>query len=235
MWLKLLAQTKLQGTDATLLNNNLQLSPTQMAQHWRNLGWLRQIKTYRIHRQSKSWQTHCWWRYPAGRWPTPPRELIVRAQREATGNTPTPHTVMTSLEIASSFVCNDTPMQIILFHLDTQRILTAVEMQKIQAGLTFLHSRLEIEYPFHPELNPTDLRIAQLLVNGIGQSQIALQLGQSESTIRSRIAALCRRHGVPNRRMLLARLLRTIGSKKQIATLPFGATSDWSEQHASQI
>jgi DNA-binding NarL/FixJ family response regulator len=113
-----------------------------------------------------------------------------------------------------SLLCNPTPTQIALFHLEITRELSNTELRDIQAELLILYSVLETEEPFHPELAPTDLRIAQMLVEGIGQNEIAAQIGQSESTIRSRIAVMCRRHGVPNRRMLLARLLKTIQNKK---------------------
>jgi len=117
--------------------------------------------------------------------------------------------------------------------MDIQRVLSSEEVQNLQMDLKILYQTLEIETPFHPELSPTDFRIAQLLLHGIGQHQIALAIGQSESTVRSRIAVLCRRYGVTSRRMLMIRLLKTIGRKRpQKSTAPHADNlPDWSEQH----
>ena len=135
-------------------------------------------------------------------------------QREATAGNPHPYCITTSSQLAMSILCNLTPTQIALCHLEITRELNHTELREIQAELLILYTSLETKEPFHPELTPTDLRIAQMLVEGIGQNEIATQIGQSESTIRSRIAVMCRRHGVPNRRMLLARLLKTIENKR---------------------
>jgi DNA-binding CsgD family transcriptional regulator len=213
MWLNLLAQPAACGAGPALKCYALGRSPTEIAKGWREQGWFRQIKVYRLHRHCKGWQTTSWWRYPAGRWPALPRELIVRAQREATAGNPHPYCITTSSQLAMSIRCNLAPMQIALFHLEITRQLSHTELRDIQAELLILYTSLETKEPFHPELTPTDLRIAQMLVEGIGQNEIAAQIGQSESTIRSRIAVMCRRHGVPNRRMLLARLLKTIENK----------------------
>ena len=213
MWLNLLAQPAACGAGPALKCYALGRSPTEIAKGWREQGWFRQIKVYRLHRHCKGWQTTSWWRYPAGRWPALPRELIVRAQREATAGNPHPYCITTSSQLAMSILCNLAPMQIALCHLEITRQLSHTELRDIQAELLILYTSLETKEPFHPELTPTDLRIAQMLVEGIGQNEIAAQIGQSESTIRSRIAVMCRRHGVPNRRMLLARLLKTIESK----------------------
>ena len=213
MWLNLLAQPAACGAGPALKCYALGRSPTEIAKEWREQGWFRQIKVYRLHRHCKGWQTTSWWRYPAGRWPALPRELIVRAQREATAGNPHPYCITTSSQLAMSIRCNLAPMQIALFHLEITRQLSHTELRDIQAELLILYTSLETKEPFHPELTPTDLRIAQMLVEGIGQNEIAAQIGQSESTIRSRIAVMCRRHGVPNRRMLLARLLKTIENK----------------------
>ena len=214
MWLNLLAQPATCGTGPALTCHALGKSPSDFASKWRKQGWFRQIKVYRLLRRYKGWQTRSWWRYPAGRWPAPPRELIVRAQREAISGSPHPYCIATCSQLAMSLLCNPAPTQIALFHLDITRALSDMELRDVQAELLILYTTLEIEAPFHPELTPTDLRIAQMLVEGIGQNEIAAQIGQSESTIRSRIAVLCRRHGVPNRRMLLARLLKTIENKR---------------------
>ncbi len=213
MWLNLLAQPAACGAGPALKCYALGRSPTEIAKGWREQGWFRQIKVYRLHRHCKGWQTTSWWRYPAGRWPALPRELIVRAQREATAGNPHPYCITTSSQLAMSILCNLAPMQIALCHLEITRQLSHTELRDIQAELLILYTSLETKEPFHPELTPTDLRIAQMLVEGIGQNEIAAQIGQSESTIRSRIAVMCRRHGVPNRRMLLARLLKTIENK----------------------
>ena len=213
MWLNLLAQPAACGAGPALKCYALGRSPTEIAKGWREHGWFRQIKVYRLHRHCKGWQTTSWWRYPAGRWPALPRELIVRAQREATAGNPHPYCITTSSQLAMSILCNLAPMQIALCHLEITRQLSHTELRDIQAELLILYTSLETKEPFHPELTPTDLRIAQMLVEGIGQNEIAAQIGQSESTIRSRIAVMCRRHGVPNRRMLLARLLKTIENK----------------------
>ncbi|MDD5375820.1 LuxR C-terminal-related transcriptional regulator [Acidithiobacillus sp.] len=213
MWLNLLAQPAACGAGPALKCYALGRSPTEIAKGWREQGWFRQIKVYRLHRHYKGWQTTSWWRYPAGRWPALPRELIVRAQREATAGNPHPYCITTSSQLAMSILCNLAPTQIALCHLEITRQLSHTELRDIQAELLILYTSLETKEPFHPELTPTDLRIAQMLVEGIGQNEIAAQIGQSESTIRSRIAVMCRRHGVPNRRMLLARLLKTIENK----------------------
>ncbi|MBU2848669.1 helix-turn-helix transcriptional regulator [Acidithiobacillus ferriphilus] len=214
MWLNLLAQPTACGAGQALKCYALGRSPSDISRRWREQGWFRQIKVYRLHRHCKGWRTTSWWRYPTGRWPAPPRELIVRVQREVTSGNPHPYCIATSSQLAMSLLCNPTPTQIALFHLEITRELSNTELRDIQAELIILYSVLETEEPFHPELTPTDLRIAQMLVEGIGQNEIAAQIGQSESTIRSRIAVMCRRHGVPNRRMLLARLLKTIQNKK---------------------
>ncbi len=234
MWLKLLARPETLGQSPALICNDTSTSPIQIVQHWRNLGWMRQIKVYRLHRQAKRWKTYCWWRYPSGRWPCPPREIIARIQREISGGDTTSRPISAPNEVVFSLLCSTTPTQVILFHLDTRRTLNSEELHEMQTVLHNLYQILETEHPFHPELNPTDLRIAQMLLHGVGQSHIALELGQSESTIRSRIASLCRRHGVANRRMLMVRLLKTIGSKNRHALKSSMANhpSDWSEQHA---
>ncbi|MFA7494995.1 MAG: helix-turn-helix transcriptional regulator [Acidithiobacillus sp.] len=233
MWLNLSAQSVSYDPGPDLKCNALSKPPARIIQPWRDQGWLRQLKVYRLHRHAKGWQTHCWWRYPAGRWPAPPRELIIRAQREFSSGTLITYNITSDSEIASVLLCNAAPTQLALFHMDIQRVLSSEEVQNLQMDLKILYQTLEIETPFHPELSPTDFRIAQLLLHGIGQHQIALAIGQSESTVRSRIAVLCRRYGVTSRRMLMIRLLKTIGRKRpQKSTAPHADNlPDWSEQH----
>ncbi|WP_437558960.1 helix-turn-helix transcriptional regulator [Acidithiobacillus sulfuriphilus] len=189
--------------------------PFRMAREWRDQGWLRQIKVYRLRRQCKGWQVAPWWRFPPGRWPAPPRELIAWAQRQAASNEQHPCHTTTALRLAVSFLLCPYPTQMALYCLELSEDLETQVVPILQESLRTFHAILEAEEPFHPQLTPGDLRIAQMLLEGIGQSEVAARLGLSESTVRSRIAVLCRRYGVPNRRALLACLFKTIGSDQQ--------------------
>ncbi|MHB8251835.1 hypothetical protein [Acidithiobacillus sp.] len=60
MWLNLLAQPAACGTGPALKCYALGRSPTDIARGWREQGWFRQIKVYRLHRHCKGWQTTSW-------------------------------------------------------------------------------------------------------------------------------------------------------------------------------
>ena len=186
-------------------------SPFNIAREWRDQGWLRQIKVYRLRRQCKGWLVAPWWRYPPGRWPAPPREFIAWAQRQAICGKQHPCHVFLPPHLAISFLLSSAPVHVALYCMELSEGLGDQDALLLHLRASDFHAILQAEEPFHPQLIPCDLRIAQMLLEGLGQSEVAARLGLSESTVRSRIKALCRRYGVANRRALLSCLLKTIG------------------------
>lgn len=190
-------------------------SPFHIARDWRDQGWLRQIKVFRLRRQRKGWQVAPWWRYPPGRWPAPPREIIAWAQRQAISGKQHPCHILLPPHLAISFLLSSAPAHMALYCMELSDGLGDHDAFPVHPHLVDFHAVLQAQEPFHPHLGPGDLRIARMLLEGLGQTEVATQLGLSESTVRSRITVLCRRYGAPNRRALLACLFKTMGPGQQ--------------------
>jgi DNA-binding NarL/FixJ family response regulator len=55
-------------------------------------------------------------------------------------------------------------------------------------------------------LTAAERRVCELMLRGLSNKEIASALGRAEATIKNQVAAVLRKHGVPSRARLLARL-----------------------------
>ena len=55
-----------------------------------------------------------------------------------------------------------------------------------------------------PALTAAELRVCELMLEGLANKEIAAALDRAEATIKNQVAAVLRKHGVPSRMRLMA-------------------------------